>query len=952
MIDPALITNQPASLQYLPSAEKEKAHDQVNLLADDIKQALALITLVPLYEHLPAVLYFSTFFAKTCQRFPQDIAKLISCNDLQTDYPHDYLISKIHESCRDIEDIAQLNATLRKIRHLEMARIVWRELSGICGTQGTIRDLSDLADACLQVALEKHNLRLSQKYGQPIEQGSTNIANFVVFGLGKLGGRELNFSSDIDLIFAYSAIGQTQAEKTLSNNEYFIKLGQAVIKTLNEIDHDGQVYRVDMRLRPNGHSGPLVMSFSAMENYYQIHGREWERYAWIKARVVAGNFKTGNSFLNQLRPFVYRKYLDYQVYDSLEEMKSMINKEIRQQGKQQNIKLGRGGIREIEFIVQSHQLVRGGRDPSLRTRSLKQALFALSSARQIEPATANTLYQIYLFLRGVEHRLQMKNDQQTHDLPTDEQSVLDLSSSMGYEKEEFNCLLEDCRDFVQAEFTRLHSQKEDSQASNQWQLFWNQIINNQSPELIETQNKDYFVILAAYVKSKAYRSLEARGQKILDNLIPKILQLISLQAQPEQALNRCLQVLSSIGGRIAYLSLLDQFPLACKQLVQLCGASPWVSKWIANHPIVLDTLINPRTDLYSFNNDIESLIEASIVEESDEELKHDMLRQIHHSCILQIAMADLQSQYDAGEIRRYISYVAESIINQVVKLCQLELQPRFGMPVTTDNQDPFAVIAYGKLGSNELSYNADLDLVFIFDDTCISEETEGGRKSVRSDYYYSRLVQRIVTMLTMQTSAGKLYDVDTRLRPSGRSGLLVSSLTQYRKYLKEQAWVWEHQAFVKARMITQNPKLKKSFRHLRSELLCQPRDKSELFTEIASMRKRMRDASTAAAVAYKVEQGGMIDIEFISQYMVLRFANDYPEICACRSVIDVLKFSKQHALMQSIDADTLIKTYQTILQVENQFKLNSVIDEPLRIKLESQMESVNKIWCEFVAGSG
>ena len=947
MIEKALITNQPVCLHHLPCAEREKAHYLVEELADEVKQSLKHINSTPLYEYLPGVLYFSTFFTRICQRYALEVVELITSSDLQLDYPDNYLLSKIHQLCNEYNDTRELDTALRRIRHLEMARIVWRELSGTCGVEQTIRDLSDLADACLQVAINKHSYRLSQKYGHPIEQVSGDIAQFVVFGLGKLGGRELNFSSDIDLIFAYSAIGQTDGDKSVSNNEYFIKLGQAVIKTLNEIDHEGQVYRVDMRLRPNGHSGPLVMSFSAMENYYQIHGREWERYAWIKARVVAGDFKTGEIFLDQLRPFVYRKYLDYQVYESLEEMKSMINKEIRQQGKQQNIKLGWGGIREIEFIVQSHQLVRGGRDASLRTRSLKAALFALVSARQIDKGSAEKLYQIYLFLRAVEHRLQMKNDQQTHDLPVDDHRLQFLAASMGCELEEFSLQLEASRNFVQTEFTRLHSQNDDSQASNRWQLYWNQLISNQSPESVEPESKDFSTILIAYIKSKAYRSLEARGQKILDKLIPEILQLVSQQAQPEQALNRCLQVLSSIGGRVAYLSLLDQFPLACKQLVQLCAASPWVSKWIANHPIVLDTLINPRTDLYSFNNDIESLIETSIVDENDEELKHDMLRQIHHSCILQIAMADLQSQYDASEIRRYISYVAESIINQVVKLCQQELTDKFGAPVYSDNEDPFAVIAYGKLGSNELSYNADLDLVFIFDDTRISDDTQGGRKSVRADYYYSRLVQRIVTMLTMQTSAGKLYDVDTRLRPSGRSGLLVSSLTQYKKYLKEQAWVWEHQAFVKARIISPNPRLIKSFQQLRKDLLCQPRNKSELIKEIVSMRKRMRQASTVSTMNYKVEQGGMIDIEFISQYLVLEFASQYPDICECRSVIDVLRFSQQHEIIDAPSVKTLIVTYQLILQVENQYKLNSMIDESQQITLDSQMQSVSEIWVEL-----
>lgn len=947
MIEQARIIYRPACLHNLSISEREKAHSLVEDLAGEIKQSLPLLNSTALLEHLPAVLYFSNFFNKACQQFTAEITELINSSDLQLDYPAGYLIKKVHRSCGGIEENQALNAALRAIRHSEMARIVWRELAGICGTEQTIQDLSDLAEACLQVATDIHSLRLTQKHGQPIEKETGDTARFVIFGLGKLGGCELNFSSDIDLVFAYSATGQTDGEKPVSNNEFFIKLGRAVIKSLSDIDHRGQVYRVDMRLRPNGHSGPLLMSFSAMENYYQIHGREWERYAWIKARVVGGDYKSGEAFLNQLRPFIYRKYLDYQVYESLEEMKSMINKEILEKGKQQNIKLGRGGIREIEFIVQCHQLVRGGRDSSLRTRSLKSALFALVSARQIDQGSANKLYQAYLYLRAVEHRLQMKNDQQTHDLPVDHQGLLSLAASMGYEQQEFSHKLEAYRDFVQDEFTRLHSQQNETQASNQWQLLWNQIIYDQAPDASELDDSGYAAILSTYVKSKAYRSLEARGHEILDRLIPKILQLVADQAQPEQALNRCLQVLSSIGGRIAYLSLLDQFPLANKQLVQLCAASPWVSKWIADHPIVLDTLINPRTDLYSFNNDIESLIESRIINENDEELKHDMLRQIHHSCILQIAMADLQNQYNASEIRRYITYVAESIINQVVKLCQQELWPRFGKPVSRDNEDPFAVVAYGKLGSNELSYNADLDLVFIFDDTLVSPETRGGRKSVRADYYYSRLVQRIVTMLTMQTSAGKLYDVDTRLRPSGRSGLLVSSLTQYQKYLNEQAWVWEHQAFVKARMISPNPRLKESFEKLRKQLLCQPRDNAELISEIVSMRKRMREASTVTSVAFKVEQGGMIDIEFISQYLVLGFASQYPDICDCRSVIDVLSRAQTHAIIDKASANILIETYQTIMQVENQYKLNGMIDESQQDKLESQMRNVNDVWSEL-----
>ena len=412
-------------------------------------------------------------------------------------------------------------------------------------------------------------------------------------------------------------------------------------------------------------------------------------------------------------------------------------------------------------------------------------------------------------------------------------------------------------------------------------------------------------------------------------------------------MNRTLLVISSIGGRIAYLSLLDQFPIACKQLVQLCGASPWVSKWIANNPIVLDTLINPRTDLYLFNDDIEKLIKRRLSKEVDDELNHDILRQIHHSGILQIAVADLQSQYNATEIRGFISKVAQAIINQVVALCQHELKPKFGLPIDSQDQG-FAVIAYGKLGSNELSYNADLDLVFVFDDQYLGEETKGGRKSVRIDYYFSRLVQRILTMLTMQTSAGKLYDVDTRLRPSGRSGLLVSSLYQYKKYQQEQAWLWEHQALVKARLITNNSRLKSQFNQIHRQVLGINRDDTELKREIYAMRQRMRDSAKAQASNYKVDPGGMIDIEFITQYLVLRYAHQYPQICEHRSVRGILDFALNQGLLDHHSIHLLDTTYLLIQQIENQHKLNGVIETSKQQTLAQKMKKVADIYNELL----
>ena len=454
---------------------------------------------------------------------------MIESSELQSEYDDEYLKNKIHQAAADLTDAHQFEEYLRINRHVQLARIIWREFSGVCDTGQTIRDLSNLADACLQVCVSNQYQRLLVKHGQPINENNGKLATFVVFALGKLGGKELNFSSDIDLVFGFSANGVTQGERSISNNEFFIKLGQSVINALNGTTKDGQVYRVDMRLRPNGQSGPLAMSFSAMENYYQIHGREWERYAWIKARAVAGDLDAGNELLTQLRPFIYRKYLDYQVYESLEDMKSMINKEIRQQGMQNNIKLGRGGIREIEFIVQSHQLVQGGRDESLRTGYLKSALLALEQAKILDEEIARSLYHAYLFLRTVEHRLQMKNDQQTHQLPDTQNKSADLAASMGLTLNEFSEQIEAHRNFVQAQFSSLYQQTSEQTTQNQWQDLWNGIVSNQKAQTPENQSGDLDAALSAYVESKTYRCLEARGRKILDKLIPKILQFVSQQ---------------------------------------------------------------------------------------------------------------------------------------------------------------------------------------------------------------------------------------------------------------------------------------------------------------------------------------------------------------------------------------------------------------------------------------
>ena len=915
------------------------------IITQAIKLALAGVSDKRFADQISSVLDYSEFVKRIFSRYPHCILALIESGDLQTKYGTNYLRAKVFKLAEQINDLQQLDGLLRQVRHIEMVRIAWRELVGVATIEESMYDLSSLADSLVEAALAQHLQKLTQRFGQPMSESSGKKADFVVFAMGKLGGGELNFSSDIDLVFAYSDTGYSDGEVSISNNEFFIKLAQALINSLSNSTVDGFVYRVDMRLRPNGQSGPLVMSFSAMENYYQIHGREWERYAWIKARIIAGNKDQGQAFLSQLRPFIYRKYLDYQAYESLEEMKEMINKEIRQQGMQANIKLGKGGIREIEFIAQSHQLVRGGREPKLRTRSLGQALSTLASLNQIDSQIANKLYQAYLFLRTVEHRLQMRADQQTHHLPGQLDELSEIARSLDLQIDEFEQKLSRSRGFVHNEFNKLHRDKREDNVDDEWQLLWQRVVTD-SQLTSSGQTVELIDLLKAYAHSKPYRALESKARQVLGRLIPKILRTVTQSELAAQTLNRVLNVISAIGGRTAYLVLLDQFPVACKQLVELCGSSAWISTWIAEHPIVLDTLINPRTDQYIFNNDeVNQQISNRINLESDAELKHDILRQIHHSSILQIAIADLQHQYKATEIREFISGTAEIIINQVISLCQQELQAKFGMPVSNKTTDYFGVIAYGKLGSKELSYNADLDLVFIYDDEVLQEQTSGGKKSVRIDYYFSRLVQRIITMLNMQTSTGKLYDVDTRLRPSGQSGLLVSSLTQYRKYQTEQAWTWEHQALVKSRMVSNGSSLKLKFEQIRTKILTRSRSDNELRTDIVSMRDKMRAATDLKAdFKIKTDFGGMVDIEFVCQYLVLANAADYQDLCAQRSVVGILATVEENKIIDNVDVRLLTETYMQLLELENRYKLHHQKIDYDSKDLMTQMKKVQECW--------
>ncbi|MDG6268046.1 bifunctional [glutamate--ammonia ligase]-adenylyl-L-tyrosine phosphorylase/[glutamate--ammonia-ligase] adenylyltransferase [Glaesserella parasuis] len=799
-----------------------------------------------------------------------------------------------------VKNEEELQRELRRFRHREMATLSFIQSNQRASTQQVFERLSDLAEALILGARDWLFEQMCGEYGTPMNELGEK-QELLILGMGKLGGRELNFSSDIDLIFTYPDVGETVGgRKPMENSKFFTRLGQRLIRALDEITLDGFVYRTDMRLRPFGDSGALVLSFTAMEDYYQEQGHDWERYAMIKAKILGEDLTNINhKYLKQmLRPFVYRRYLDFSAIQSLREMKQKISREVLRRGLVDNIKLGAGGIREVEFIVQTFQMMRGGRDKILQQRSLLAVLPQLAQLNLLSETQVNNLREAYLFLRHTENVLQAINDQQTQTLPTNEVDRARLAVENGaMDWESFLLQLYQHQQNVRAIFNELIGEdgSEESGEENPKFAEWRDILN------VQLTQEDLATVLATYpVATQAHREIYqqlittlqewvkrpigVRGREVLQTLMPKVLDQIFHEADYLLLLPRILKIVDKITLRTTYLELLLEKEQILPQLLQLCGQSIMLAEQIACYPMLLDEFIFQQSlmTILPFEAYPQALREYLLrIPEDDEEALIDGLRQFKQSHLLRIAGADILGVLPVMKISDHLTYLAEAIIGEVVNLAWRQVAQRFGEPEHLQNgEKDFVVIAYGKLGGIELGYNSDLDLVFLHN-APEQSETVGGKKSISSHQFYLKLAQKINGIFNLNTSAGVLYEVDMRLRPSGEAGLLVSTFNAYNHYQKHEAWTWESQALVRTRAVYGTAELRQKFEQIRRETLSQERSSGSLREDIRNMREKMYhhlSKTTAGQFYLKTDQGGITDIEFIAQYLVLNYAHQYPQM--------------------------------------------------------------------------
>ena len=921
-----------------------------------------------LSAQLPYVWICSDYVAQACLRDPQLLTELQSSHDLlRSKEPAEYG-QRLLSLLATIKEEAELKSTLRRFRRQEMVRILWRDLAGSAELAETLRDLTALADACIDQALHWLYRWQTEAVGTPVNSHG-EPQQLVVLGMGKLGGGELNVSSDVDLIFTYPEEGQTRGgTRQQDNHEFFLRLGQKLIQTLDQATEDGFVFRVDTRLRPFGDSGPLVMSFDGMENYYATHGREWERYALIKARIVAGDHAAGQELLTRLKPFVYRRYLDYNAYESLRELKGMIEKEVTRKGIEHNVKLGAGGIREIEFIGQVFQLIRGGRDKALQSRSLFPVLDYLQKAGLLPMFVVSQLKEAYIFLRNTEHRIQGYADQQSHNLPQDETGQARLAYAMGFT---------DWRDFYQALLrhrTRVHthfeqvfvspqSTQNNTQLSEQVQLLWSfstlQDADASHTILKELGYQDVTVVhqsLLGMKNGRAYLSASARGQTRLDRIMPLLIGATLQQANPDLALLRSIEVIEAILRRTAYLALLEEHPLALSQLVQLCAASPWITNYVATQPILLDELLDPR-NLYNppARAGLDQLLSERLenIDAQDEELLLDSLRQFKHAQVLRVAAADIAEVLPLMKVSDHLTWIAEAVLVKALQLAWRHLVSKHGCPPATDSAGlrmGFAIVGYGKLAGLELGYGSDLDLVFIYEGQHSQAETQGERP-LAVPVFYARLTQRLIHILTTLTPAGILYDVDMRLRPDGAAGLLVTTTQAFADYQANKAWTWEHQALVRARVVAGDPQLTEAFNGIRARVLGRERERTRLRAEVSEMRQKMRTALDKPQLGQfdlKHSPGGIVDIEFMVQYAILAWAHSFPDLLTYPDNIRQLEGLASHQLLSASNAEFLSEAYQTYRGWVHRKKLQ---EQPAQISVAEAApwcEGVKRIWAELM----
>ncbi|MGZ8154299.1 MAG: bifunctional [glutamate--ammonia ligase]-adenylyl-L-tyrosine phosphorylase/[glutamate--ammonia-ligase] adenylyltransferase [Burkholderiales bacterium] len=830
-----------------------------------------------------------------------------------------------------------ISRALRILRKEVMLATIARDLAGRADLAEVVTASTALAEVAATSATAAVHEEIAQTYGQPRGATSGDVQLMHVVGMGKLGGSELNVSSDVDLILIYAEDGETDGARAISNHEFFTRFARRFTAALSEFTEDGYVFRVDLRLRPYGDSGPLVASFDMLEQYLITQGREWERYAWIKARALTGD--RGPELMDLVRPFVFRRHLDYSAFESMRDLHRQVRMEVERRDIEHNIKLGPGGIREIEFIVQLFQLIRGGRDAALRRQPTLAVLPLLAERRLLDSAAVERLTAAYVFLRNLEHRLQYLDDQQTHDLPRSSEDGTLLARSMGCgDFEALTRELEIHRSHVTGQFNEIFATS--SGPHDELHVLWQDAVGQAGEErVVELLGKLGFSDpvelqrrLAAIRESVRYRQMPAAGQARFERMVPRAVEAAVGQPNRDATLMRILQLFESVSRREAYLALLEQYPHALARVAELMSASPWAAQYLTQHPILLDELLDTRT-LYEAPNwpVLTARLRAELDEASDDpEKQMDVLRHFKHAQTMRFLAQDLSGTLPLETLSDHLSDLAVAILREVLRLAWLDVRQRH-------RETPaFAIIGYGKLGGKELGYASDLDLVFLYDDAA-PEAPEN----------YARFARRINHLLTVLATAGVLYETDLRLRPDGVSGLLVSPLESFREYQARHAWAWEHQALTRARFEAGDERIGRAFEAIRIEILRQPRDRAELKRAVVEMRQKMLDGhpNRSGLFDLKHDRGGIVDVEFVVQYLVLGYAHDHEALTGNIGNLALLKLAARLGLIPEEAALPAHDAYRRFRQLQHSLRLQG---EPYaRVELDSvrtEVAAVRALW--------
>ena len=817
----------------------------------------------------------------------------------------------------------QWGTALRRYRRLGSLSLIQRDVLGIDSVEQTLAGASRLAEVSLGLALDAVEAALAERHGR-VPDAEGRPQRLCVLGLGKLGGGELNFSSDVDLVLAFRQGGESAGPARIDHERWFSRAAQQFVGLLSEVTAEGFAYRVDLRLRPFGSAGRVAMSFAAMEQYFQREGRDWERYAWLKARPVAGDLDAGEELLGALRPFVFRRYLDYTAFAGLREMKALIAAEVARRELSEHIKLGPGGIREIEFIVQLLQLIRGGREPELRVRGLLPALAALRDAGHIDESAALALAEAYRFLRRLENRLQMLRDEQTHELPEEPQLRLRLALGLGFaEWEALHAELQAHRARVSAEFGELLAPpRRAAAAPGALELYWRGLPEQGDAAALAAagmaQAEAVHAALHDFARSAGVRTMSARSRRRLDQVLPALLDAVAGSDEPERTVQRLLHLLHAILRRSSYLALLEEQPAALTRLVETFARSALLAERLSAHPLLLDELLDTRAQAGPAPRaELEAAAQRLRTQAEDIEAELIGLNELRQSAAFRLGLAALNRREPPAVVAAGLSDLAEVLLGETLAMAEAELARAHGRPGRRDEAGSgILVLGYGSLGGRELGFASDLDLVFLFDPEGLADSSDGERP-LELHRYYAKLAQRLISLLGTLTPAGRLYEIDLRLRPDGAKGLLVSTLRSFADYQRERAWTWEHQALVRARPIAGDARLARAFERVRAESLGRVRDPATLRADVVSMRRRMRaelDRSRGSRFDLKQGEGGLVDLEFLLQARVLECAAAHPDLLDPRASEDQLERLAEAGLLSSRDAGTLRTAHATLLQ--------------------------------------